>query len=285
VRKLKKAVPTRAFLDPKRKGDSSGVAPKRGTSMKIKNLLVAVTALSLGATANVSMAQQQESNNQLLSMTRIYLEPVSWNAFGTAMTDYINCYSENNGENSWNAWRDMGSSVVWIVSSMDGWAEMDEERSEANRACYPILEEKMPAVVKKVKTDYARYMADWSDSAEEFNVVRLHQFMVDENDEFMEVVGKMTAMVKEAEDAPVGVWYQMIGSDADGIDYFQVSQYENFAEIDADRPSYNSVMVEELGEEGAEEMWDELMDSLADYGYKTVLLARAPDWSYSTDEE
>jgi len=251
--------------------------------MKIKQLCIAATALTLSAGASIAVAQ--ESDNQMLSMTRIYLEPVSWGAFGAAMSEYIECYTENEGDQSWSAWRDVGNEVVWIVSSMDGWAAMDEERGEASRACYPILEENMPAVVKKTKTEYARYLSDWSDSAEDFDVVRLHQFMVEEGDEFREVVGKMTSMVKEAEDAPVGVWYSMIGVDAGEVNYFQVSQYENFAAMDADRPSYNSVMVEELGEEGAEEMWDEMMDSLADDGYKTVLLARQPAWSYSTDEE
>ncbi|HMA98420.1 MAG TPA: hypothetical protein VKO38_03070 [Wenzhouxiangella sp.] len=251
--------------------------------MKIKNFFLASAVVALSASPMIASAQ--ESDNSILSMTRIYLEPLAGMSFGAAMNEYIECYEENGGDNSWTAWRDMESSVVWIVSNMDGWAEMDQERGEAEGACWSILVEKMPASVIKMKTDYARYMADWSDPSEDFNVVRLHQFMVDEGDDFRETVGEMTSMLKEAEHEHVGAWYGMIGSDADEIDYFQVSQYENFAEIDADRPNYNSVMVEEMGEEKAEEMWDELFDSVADYGYKTVLLSRMEDWSYDPGEE
>ena len=45
---------------------------------------------------------------------------------------------------------------------MDGWASMDEGRSDADRACYPIIEEQMGSAISKVKTEYAERMDEWS---------------------------------------------------------------------------------------------------------------------------
>jgi hypothetical protein len=232
-------------------------------------------------------AQEEESDDGMIAMTRIYLEPVSWMKFGGAMEEYIGCYSENDGDDSWSAWRDVEKDVVWIVSSMSGWAEMDEGRSDANRACYSILEEKMGPIVKKVKTEYARYMPDWSGEAEDYDVVRLHQLVVDDGGAFRDVMAEMVSIVKEQEYEHVGAWYSMIGNDADEVGFFNVEHYENFAAMDADRPGYYGVMAEARGEEAAREMWQNMMDTLADdgHGYDSVLLARAEDWGYDPDDE
>jgi hypothetical protein len=254
--------------------------------MKIKTLSCAVAAvLTVGLTPAALPAQ--ESDDSVLSMTRIDLEPVSWMKFGQAMEEYIGCYSENGGEDSWSAWRDMEKDVVWIVTSMDGWAEMDEERSEANRACYSIIEENMGPLVRKIRTEYAQYLPDWSAEAEGYDVVRLHQFVVEEGDEFEEIVGEMTSVVKDADYEHVGAWYEIIGNDADEVGFFVVSHYDNFAAIDDDRQGYYGVMAEAIGEDETEAMWERFGDTLADdgHGYDTVLLARAEDWSYDPDAE
>jgi hypothetical protein len=254
--------------------------------MNNATLSIAAAALAVALAPTAAQAQE-ESDNSVLAMTKIYLEPVSWMKFGQAMEEYIGCYAENGGEDSWSAWRDMEMDVIWVVSTMDGWAEMDEERSEANRACYPIIEENMGSLVRKVKTEYAEYMPDWSGESEDYDVVRLHQLVVDDGSDFREVMGEMVSIVKEAEYEHVGAWYSMVGSDADEVDYFNVEHYENFAAMDVDRAGYYGVVAEAKGEEAAGEMWEDMVDSLADdgMGYSTVLLSRAEDWSYQPDEE
>lgn len=258
---------------------------RENEEMKTANL--AVTAVAFAAALVPATLPAQESENTVLSMTRIYLEPVSWMKFGSAMEEYIGCYAENGGEDAWSAWRDMEKDVVWIVSSMDGWAEMDQGRSEANRACYSIIEEKMGPLVRKVKTEYAERMDDWSEEYENYDVVRLHQLVVEDGPEFRETMGEMVSIVMEADYEHVGTWYSMIGADADEVGLFAVEHYENFAAIDEDRPGYYGVVADARGEESAAEMWENMMDTLADdgHGYDTVLLARAEDWSYDPDGE
>jgi hypothetical protein len=253
---------------------------------KTNNALIAA-ALSAALVPAALPAQEEESGNGMIQMTRVYLEPASWMKFGSAMEEYVACYAENGGEDSWSAWRDMEQDVVWIVSSMDGWADMDEGRSEANRACYPIIEDKIGSLVRKVKTEYARYLPEWSGEAEDYQVVRLHQFTVDEDDDFREIVGEMTSTVKEADYEHVGAWYDILGNDADEIDYFVVSRYANFAAMDEDRPGYYGVMTEAMGEEETDAMWERFYETLAEdgRGYKTVLLARAGDWGYDPEED
>jgi len=255
--------------------------------MKIKTLSCAVAAVLTIGLGPASLPAQ-ESDSTVLSMTRIYLEPVSWMTFGSAMEEYIGCYAENDGEDSWTAWRDMEEDVVWIVNSMEGWAEMDEGRSEANRACYSIIEEKMGPLVRKVKTAYAERMDDWSDDYENYDVVRLHQLVVADGMEFREAMGEMVSIVMESDyEHGAGTWYSMIGADADEVGYFNVEHYESFAAMDEDRAGYYGVIVEAKSEDEAAEMWEEMMDALADdgHGYDTVLLARAEDWSYDPDGE
>jgi hypothetical protein len=252
--------------------------------MKNRNLALTVAALAVAAAPAILTAQESESN--MLSMTQIDLKPASWMKFGRAMSEYIDCYSENGGTDAWTTWRDVEKDSVWIVMSMNGWAGMDEGRSDANRACYTIIEEKMGPMIENVKTEYAERMDDWSGDYEDYDVVRLHQLVPGDMMEFRASMREMLTVVKEAEYEHLGIWYSMVGADADEVAYFNVEPFENFAAMDADRPGYYGVMAEAKGEEAAADMWENMTDTLADdgHGYDTVLLARAEDWSHDPEE-
>jgi hypothetical protein len=80
----------------------------------------------------------------------------------------------------------------------------------------------------------------------------------------------------------MGTWYDMQGTQRWEADYFVVDHYGDFAAMDEERKGVNGVMVDALGEEGAEEMWERFGDALADMEpYWTRMLRRDDELSYS----
>ena len=251
--------------------------------MKIKNFSVAAAALAIGMTSAIAFAQ--ESEGYMLRMTKIYLTPVSWMEFGSGMNAYVECHQEKELDNSWSAWVDMESPVVWLVSRMENWAEMD---GPGLGPCYSIVEEQMGETIRYTETQFARYMSDWNtDDDNDPGVVRLHQFSVDEGDKFRRVVSEITSALKEFEYEHQGNWFEMIGEDADEINFFVVAEYENFAEIDTDRPGAGATLNEAIGEDAADALWERMWDALDDdgEGYDTVLLKKIPEWGYGPAAE
>ncbi len=129
---------------------------------------------------------------------------------------------------------------------MANWAEMDAP-NEAGQACWASHGENMAAHVKSASTRFARPMPEWSRDAEGYTVVRLHQFRVDDGEQFRGAVGAITAIMKEAEYEHLGGWYQVIGADSTEPDYFVVAHYDNFAALDEDRAGPYAVVGEAAG--------------------------------------
>jgi hypothetical protein len=257
---------------------------KEDLALKIKRLSAAAAALALGMAS--SMAVAQESEGYMLSMTKVYLQPLSWMAFGSGLQEFIECNKNEEVEGSWSTWVDQERPVVWFVSRMDNWAERDE--SAGLGPCYPVLEEKMRDSVRYIETEFARYMTDWNTEDDtDPGVVRLHQFSVDEGAKFRRVVSEITDVLKEAEYEHQGDWFEMLGEDGDEVNFFVVSEFDNFAELDADRQSAGAVLEEAIGEDAADALWERMWDTLADdgEGYDTVMLRHIPGWSYDGDSD
>ncbi|MEE4296330.1 MAG: hypothetical protein V2J20_06910 [Wenzhouxiangella sp.] len=218
-------------------------------------------------------------------MTKIHLEPVSWMEFGAGMAANIECHKENEVDASWSTWVDMSRPVLWIVSSMENWAELD---GPGLGPCYSIIEEQMGDVIRDIETQYARYVTDWNTpNDKDPGVVRLWQFTVDDGSRFRNAVTEITSTLKEAEHEHQGDWYEMLGEGEDDINYFVVGEFENFAEMDQGRTTAASALAEAVGEEAASALWAEMFGALADdvQGYNRVMLRRIPDWSYDANAE
>ena len=207
--------------------------------------------------------------------------------FREAMTASMECYAENDGENEWSTWGavDGEPNRMMIVSRMDMWAEMDSE-DPGDEACWPEHGAELTSHVSDANRRIWRRMSDWSGDAEGYTVVRLHNFRVDEGDEFREVIGEIVGMMKEAEYEHMGTWYDAVGTQHWAADYFVVDHYENFAALDEGRKDANGIMVDALGEEGAAEMWDRLGETLADMEpYWTITLRRIDSLSHSSNDD
>lgn len=228
-----------------------------------------------------------DHDDYMINMTELSITMGHGMEFNEGMTAYRECYAENNGENSWSVWNPIGGSLnrVLMVSRMDSWGEMAAD-DEASQACWSIVREEIWPHMDGVDRRFARRVADWSGDAEGYTVVRLHNFRVDDGRAFREVASEMTGMMKEADDAELGTWYSVIDGGYWGTDYFVVDHYDDFAAMDDDdRVGVNDVMVRELGEDGAQEMWDRFGDTLEDNGYSSEVYRRSSDLSFSPSDD
>jgi hypothetical protein len=227
----------------------------------------------------------EEEGGGLLSMTKIKIQVGHRDAFNTAMTAYKDCYVENEGKDGWSVWVDMRSWEYWVVSSMDNWAKLDEQ-DEIDEKCWDETGAEMMKHIAEFGTSYARHLADWSGNADNYNVVRLHQFRVDENRDFRDTVGAITKILKDDDHEHMGTWYEMIAENAYEPNYFVVEHFENFAAMDEDRPGAYARVKEAEGEERADELWDQFGDSLHDdWEYTTHMLRRVSSLGYSPSDD
>lgn len=253
-------------------------------------LLSAGILILIGSTLPVQADDHDEgAEARMIYDTRIGIKPGHFRKFRQGMAAWKSCYLENDGESTWSIWRDMESPAVHWVSSMEGWADMGEQDA-ASEACASIVEEQLAPHVTSVQSRFARSMPDWNredDDDEVTNeVVRLHQFRVDDGSAFRAAVSSMAEIWKEAEHEHMPYWYDVIGNNAGEAGYFAAVGWENFAAMDEDRMGGNEVLVEAVGEERAEAMWDALSNSLHDdWEYSTLLLSRLGDLSHSPDSE
>lgn len=249
------------------------------------------TILALGASAllvsSMAAIAQEEDESYILEMTEVGIKLGHEAKFRDAVKPFNACIVENDADADWSAWRNVGGdgTTYWFVSTMTGWAEMDSP-DQAGMKCWPEHVDNIMPHVSSISTSFARPMPDWSGDAEGYNVVRLHQFRVDDGSAFREAVGAITSILKEAEHEHLGSWYDMIGNSSNEPDYFVVSHYDNFAAMDEDRAGPYSVVREHAGEERADELWEQFGDALHDdWEYFHVMLRRDTELSHSSSDD
>lgn len=254
-----------------------------------RTILATGIAALIGASLPAQAQDAEEAEPSMIYDTRISIKPGHMRQFARGMAAWKECYLEHGGEDTWSIWRDRESSAVHWVSSMAGWADLGEDDA-AGEACVSIVEMELAPHVTEVQSRFARSMPAWNRADEDDevmnNVVRLHQFRVEDGDAFREAVSNMVAIWKEADFEHMPYWYDVIGNNAGEAGYFAAVGWENFAAMDEDRTSGNDVLVEAVGEEQAEAMWDAMRDALHDdWEYSTVLLSRMTELSHSEDDE
>jgi len=248
------------------------------------------TILALGATAalaaSMTVIAQEEEESHILSMTEVGIKLGHVSQFRDALKPYHACLRENDDDADWSAWRNVGGdgTTYWFVSTMANWAEMDTP-DEAGETCWPEHMENIIPHVELISTSFARPMPDWSGDAEDYSVVRLHQWRVEDGAAFREAAGAITSIMKEAEYEHMGSWYDMIGNSSNEPDYFVVTHFDDFAAMDEDRAGAYDVVSEHAGEARADELWEQFGDSLKDdWEYFHVMLRRDSELSHSSDD-
>ena len=254
---------------------------------KTTKLLAAACALACTLPA---VADNHESDgNWKLAIHHVHVKMGHGAAFRAGMEAYSACLAENDYKESYSVWRavDGDRTGYYIVSPFELWAEYDAEGTVSDM-CWG-KEEIRTGVFDHMaswETSYAERMADWSGSAEGYQVVRLHNFRVDDGSDFRALVSEMAGYMKEAKYEHMGTWYDVLGGSWWDADYFVVDHFENFAAMDEERKGANGVLVDAVGEEKAKEFWEKFGETLEDEnGYWSTTLERRASMGYSPDED
>lgn len=253
--------------------------------MKSSKLILALGACTLLMTGTAPFAQE-EDDGHILEITQVEVKIGHDMAFREAVKAYHQCLHDHGYEGAWSTWSNVDGHgrKYHFVSSMDNWAELDS-RDEAGETCWSEHHDSLTSHVTAASTHFARHITDWSGDAEGYTVVRLHQFRVEDNGDFRDTVGTITSILKEAEYAHLGTWYQNIGNDSNEPGYFVVAHFDNFAAMDEDRSGPYDALVDAVGQERADELWEQFNDALRDdREYFTDLLRLEEDLSHSHED-
>ena len=251
------------------------------------NLLAAAVALTLTLPA---VADNHESEaTQKLAIHHVHVKMGHGAEFRAGMEAYSACLAEGDYEDSYSVWQavDGDRTGYHIVASFELWAEFDED-DDVSDACWgkDEIRDGVFDHMASWETSYAERKPEWSGNAEGYDVVKLHNFRVDDGAGFRSLVAEITGYMKEADYEHMGTWYDMMGGSYWGADYFVVEHFANFAAMDEKRKGANGVLRDAVGEEKAEEFWDKFGETLEDEkGYWSNLLARRDSMGYSPDDD
>ena len=225
--------------------------------------LIAISATALAAP--FTAAAQEEPAGQLLSIVEMKVKAGHEAEFRAGIAAWKACYLENDGEASWNVWRQQqGQGTVYVAAfTMAGWADLDT-RDEAARECRAVVLEKVtPFTLPEENTNsYARLITDISRDAPVQDVIWVTSFRANDGRLMMDVVRKVNAAIREVVGAPRGYWYDVEGGHEKAADYFVVRPYENFAAMDEDDDSAWEITTKVYGEEEAERLRSDFMKSM-----------------------
>lgn len=254
-----------------------------------KITITLATAISLAFTLPLAADHHEKEGSYKLAIHHVHVKMGHGAGFQAGLEAYSACLAEGDYEDSYSVWQavDGDRTAYHIVSSFDMWAEFDED-DEISDACW-ANEDIRNGVFDHMaswKTSYAKRLPDWSGDADGYDVVKLHNFRVDDNSEFRALVGEITGYMKKSNYEHMGTWYDVLGGGAWDADYFVVEHFENFGAMDEKRKGANGVLVDAVGEEKAEEFWEKFGDALEDEkGYWSNLLARKDSMGYSPKDD
>ena len=256
--------------------------------MKTTTKLLAAAAAM--ACAMPAMADNHSSGDDYrLAIHHVHVKMGHGPDFRAGMEAYAKCLGENDYDGSYSVWQavDGDRTGYHIVARFDMWAEMDES-DPASDACWgdDDIRNGVFSNMASWETHYAKRMPEWSGNAEDYTVVKLHNFRVEDDDKFRALVGQLSGYMIEGKSEHVGSWYNVDTAGYWQADYFVVDHFDNFAAMDAKRKGVNDFLREAIGEEKADELWDDFGDALADEkGYWVNTLQLQDSLGYSSDED
>lgn len=252
--------------------------------MKNTTSHLSMAAIALACALPVAATAQDDSDGYMLTMHAVNAKIGHIPEFIAGMEAYSDCLEENEAEGGYSVWRsfDGDRTRFEIVSRFDTWGEFDED-DEAGDACWGNEEIRAGVFdhMSSWKTRYARKMVDWSGDSENYTVVHLHNFRVSDGSDFRALVGEMMGYMAEAEYPYQPDWFNVMATGYGAPDFFAVSHFEDFAAMDEERAGLMGVLRDAVGEERAEQMWEDWGDTMADEkGYWRETLVIQPDMGY-----
>lgn len=197
---------------------------------------------------NVARAQQK----QILAMTEFTVKVGHEKQFEDGVKAWKTCYLENKGEWTWNMWKRLNGkgSVYGLTSASPNWAKMDDENDEAGKKCHQIAMDKIIPHVESTEDNFATSIPEFSKAAlTEMNVIWVSYFKVENSVLFKEVVKENADIAQKAEGDKRVYWYDVNGGGPESADYFVVSAYKNFADLDVKRDGVWDMVEKAKGKE------------------------------------
>lgn len=254
-----------------------------------KTTIVLAVATALTWTLPVAADHHAADGNYKIAVHHVHVKMGHGAEFRAGMEAYSACLADNDYEDSYSVWHavDGDRTGYHIVSQFDMWAEFDEE-NEISDACWE-KEEIRDGVFNHMaswETQYAERLPDWSGDADGYTVVKLHNFRVEDGAEFRSLVGEISGYMKKANYEHQGTWYDVIGGGHWDADYFVVEHFANFAAMDEKRKGANGVLRDAVGEEKADQFWDDFGETLTEEnGYWSNTLVRRDSMGYSPEDD
>lgn len=199
---------------------------------------------------NVARAQQK----QILTTTEFTVKVGHEKQFEDGIKAWKTCYLENKGVWTWNIWKRLnGKGSVYVLSSSSpNWAQMDDENDEAGKKCHQIAMDKIIPHVESAEDNFATSIPELSKAElTEMKVIWVSYFKVENSVIFQEVIKENAAIALKAEGDKRGYWYDVNGGGPESADFFVVSAYKNFADLDVKRDGVWDMVEKAKGKEEA----------------------------------
>jgi len=249
-----------------------------------KQSLAVALLCALLAITPVSSTLAQEETGPILTIYEVKVKHGHESKWRAAAKAWNQCYGENGGQASWNAWsRVQGEGNVFVFSVMaDNWAEFGQQDA-ASRACREVFETQLTPHEDGEKTMLAQEMSGISDAwSENTKVVGVYNFTVDDSRTFTKVITEVSKAMQKTDNTVTLQWYEAMGGGEDEADYFVVANHADFASMDKDWTGPWEAVAAQHGKETAEEwrgMFADAVDDQWDYMY-----VREDDLSFTPAE-
>jgi hypothetical protein len=231
-----------------------------------RRVSLAILAIFLTmAISKISFGQIQEGS-VLLNFTEFTIKPGHNLKFQEGIKAWKACYIENEGKWDWDMWsRLQGEGTVYsLVSVSPNWAEFDET-DEASRNCRDIARELINPHIESRHHHIARSMPANSNSnpwSAETKVVSITFWTFNNSVKFMEAVNQVHKAFKEKEGDIRGYWYSSVGGGPDEFRYMAVTPYNNFAQMDVQRPGAWVVLERAVGKKESDKIRETFIESV-----------------------
>ena len=245
---------------------------------------VAATLVLSSVPSAVFGQENGESSGDLYTVYDLHVRLGEEPAFREGMTAWKDCYSEQDGKETWTAYRRLqGKGIVYaVVFSNPTWEEIGR-RDPAAQACQSVLRERIDPHLDAVETMISRFMPDISGEPGPHELAEVYSFEVGDASAFMAVVEAVTGVMREDGEGLRGWWHYTRGGGPGTADFFVVDPFQDFAAMDEQRSSPWARYAAVHGEDAAAEMRTKFREAVDDewsYLYRRVAdLSReaAPD--------
>jgi hypothetical protein len=216
-----------------------------------------------------------QNESIILNLTHVNVKMGHEAQFMEGMKMYKKCYTDNNGDSGWNAWRQVQGKgmTMAITDTMEKWAEMDDDSDAAGNSCRAVFMSFIMPHVSGYESAMATTMPEMSPASDvSKDKVWVTYFRVNNSTDFLDAVKTVGEALQEIEGSKRGYWYAFAGGGQDSADYMVAWPFDKYADLDKPMDGVWEVCAKKHGKKKADEVRAKFRNALAD------------SWSYIYDK-